>query len=1431
MQVAAERSSPPVAVERHRRFELVAFALLAYVPFLLSSPGRISGDNRAYLYLDPGRMLSRAPHLWDLHVGFGTVTHQWIGFLFPTGPFYWLTEHVMPTWVAQRLWLGTISLAAALGARWLFRMLGVRRSGAIAGALLYMLTPYQLAFSARISVLLLSWAGLPWLVGLAMRAARRGGWRDPALFALVILTIGSVNASALVFVVVGPALWLLVDACRGRDAFMDALRAGLRIGVLSLAVSAYWIVGLRTQGSYGLPVLQLTETLHTVAADSDPTDVLRGLGNWFFYGRDRLGFSLDQASSYANDVATLIASWAVPVVALALTAIVRWRHRAYFVLLVVVGTVISAGSWPYDDPTPYGAFFKWFADTSAGLALRNTPRAVPLIVLGLAGLTAAGVTAVGSKLARVKYGELWPALVVGVLVAAAFIPVWGHGYLSKRLDRPEDLPQYWKDAVAALSRDGDDTRVLEIPGADFAAYRWGDLIEPLTPGLTDRPYVAREVLPAGTPPSVNLLNALDHRLQDNTFEPDVLAAYARLANIGTIVVRSDLEYERFDTPRPRLLWQLLTEPVPTGLDDPVGYGTPTPNRARTPVPAIDNKELATPASAADPPPVSLFQVRDPIPIVHAAPTHQPVLLAGDAEGIVDAIAAGIVDGRSLVLESGALDAKQLRQQLARDADLVLTDSNRRRNQQFFVGVRDNNGYTERAGQDSSTDEFRLDPFPQSSDAARTVVEQHGGTVDGTAYVTPTDRPSRAVDGNPRTAWLVSGNDVVGQRLTIHADHEQTIDHVTLQQWPVGSGDRSIAEVTLRFDQGEPVTALLDASSFAPGGQTISFPSRTAKDLSVEIAGVNVPSAQSRNGVGLAEVGFGDTRVTETVRLPLDLTTRAGDAADGHRLDVVLSRLRNDPTGRLDEELHLDRRFVLPDARSFRLSGTARVEPNAADQVIDDALGTTAPGTQFTSSTHLYGDADARASRAFDGDPDTAWTPFVGTGPGQWIQASLPTSTTIDRLDLTVVADRKHSVPSTLTLIADGVPVRTLQVPSVKRGPDGTRRTVHLGFDAITAKDLQLRIDDVNPKVVATGPDAPDVLLPVSIVEAAMPGVPTPAAPRTVDTGCRADLVQVDGRPFPVEIRGATSDARRGLDVVACDPALALDAGSNTLTTADGLGTGWNVDRVVLSSDADGQPVAISPAGTPISESGARVRVTSSTADSYHLRVRTDGTPFWLVLGQSHNDGWEATAGGKDLGTPTLVNGFANGWQVRPGKAGTIDIVLRWTPQRLVWVGFGVSVLAVVACIALVCWRRRKVQPPLAVQPASSPELLDPPGWASPAAFAGDDPGLGASVAAAAVAGVATALFSRWWIGVLVAAASLVASRVTRGRLLLAAGAPVALALGALVDLPELGWVAIGLLLADLVSGWWWRRRAGPAGSAGSAGSQSVDVAGRDRGEV
>ncbi len=400
------------------------------------------------------------------------------------------------------MWLGTISFAAGLGALWLFRRLGVRHVGALTGAFVYMLTPYQLAFTARISVILLAWAGLPWLVGLAMRSAKRGGWTDPALFALVVLTIGGVNASSLLLVGVAPLIWLAIEATRGRAAARAVGGAVLRIGVLTGATSLWWIVALGIQGSYGLPVLQLTESLRTVSGASDPTDLLRGLGNWFFYGFDAIGYSIDQARYYVDNTGVIAATFAIPVLALTAAAVLRWRYRAHFAALVVVGTVIGVGAWPYNDPSPYGSVFKTFAnDSSIGLAFRNTARVAPVIVLGLAGLLAAAVSA----LATWRPSPRWHlprgatptriAVVSGIVVVlvafAALSPVWKIGFMSEGVSRPETLPAYWTDAAAALDAQSHNTRILEIPGADFAGYRWGNAIEPVTPGLTDRPYVAR----------------------------------------------------------------------------------------------------------------------------------------------------------------------------------------------------------------------------------------------------------------------------------------------------------------------------------------------------------------------------------------------------------------------------------------------------------------------------------------------------------------------------------------------------------------------------------------------------------------------------------------------------------------------------------------------------------------------------------------------------------------------------------------------------------------------------------------------------------------------------------------------------------------------------------------------------------------------------
>ncbi len=105
-----------------------------------------------------------------------------------------------------------------------------------------------------------------------------------------------------------------------------------------------------------------------------------------------------------------------------------------------------------------------------------------------------------------------------------------------------------------------------------------------------------------------------------------------------------------------------------------------PNRAPASLPLIDEIELATSPNAPWPPPVAVFPVKDAQKIIRTANPGTPVLVAGDGEGLVDAAAAGVINGTELIQYSASLRGRQpeLRRALQNGAALVVTDTNRRR---------------------------------------------------------------------------------------------------------------------------------------------------------------------------------------------------------------------------------------------------------------------------------------------------------------------------------------------------------------------------------------------------------------------------------------------------------------------------------------------------------------------------------------------------------------------------------------------------------------------------------------------------------------------------------------------------------------------------------------------------------------------------------
>jgi hypothetical protein len=560
-------------------------------------------------------------------------------------------------------------------------------------------------------------------------------------------------------------------------------------------------------------------------------------------------------------------------------------------------------------------------------------------------------------------------------------------------------------------------------------------------------------------------------------------------------------------------------------------------------------------------------------------------------------------------------------------------------------------------------------------------------------------------------------------------------------------------------------------------------------------------------------------VHEIVRMPTDLVRGSHAASLGNPLLYEMTRLRTVLYPVVsEEEVSLVRAFRVPDERSFGLFGTARLSSAAPDHLIDEVLGSPdalAGGITVRASGHLRTSASARASSAIDGDTTTTWTSDTAIDTeGQWIEVELAEPTTFDRLDLQVVADGRHSVPTKLRLDVDGV-TREVDVPAVVDGAvRGVTAAASVSFEAVTGTSMRVSIVGVRAVETVDYDSGRTTALPVAVAELGIPGVQPVDAPRVIATPCRDDLVEIDGRPVSVRVTG---DVDGELEIRQCEQggspgAIELEPGRHVVRAVPGSTTGLDVDGLVLASDAGGSALAdrveVSELLAPTAPPAPRVEVIDDGRTRIEARVRDAQEPFWLVLGQSFNRGWHAEVGGRDLGEPQLIDGLANGWRVDPQQR-SFRVTFTWAPQRWVWVGIAVSALTLLACLVLALRGRSRAVESQGEEPVEG------------SAFdaAGVSPTRAVTVATTGATALVTAALVAPWVGVITGAAVFVV--LVRGRLrwLLTLGAPLALAAVAgyvLVqqtrhsyepglswparfdDVHALGLLAVMLLAADVV---------------------------------
>jgi arabinofuranan 3-O-arabinosyltransferase len=1293
----ASRKAPPPA--RRNPSIPLALAALSFAVALLQRWGADSSDTKIDLHVDPVGFLGDVAALWTNTGSLGEVQGgQYAGYLFPMGPFFALGELVgLAPWVTQRLWLG---LLLALGAWGMVRLLDALLAGprgvahAVAGVLL-VINPYTVVYTQRTSVTLLGLAVLPWLVLATHRGlAEPRRWIWPAAIALLVTASGAaVNAAVTAWILVAPLALVLYERMIGSTDWKGVWSFAWRAALFGGLASAWWVTPVLAQALYGIDFLQFTEQPGAIWSTTSLTESLRLMGYWPSYlgtGYGVLEPFFESSPQLLFEPVVVVATFAVPALALGgFLSARRWAYGPFFLALTLLGLLVMAAGFPPGAPLRRGVTFV-YNHVEAVQFLRTTHKAGPLVVLGLACLGGAGAAAIARSVSRSA------AIALGVgaaaLLAVSVWPLTRGQAVDERLTW-EQIPSAWSQTADDLERDlPDGTRAMVLPGQLFGFYDWGGTVDPILPALTDRPVAVRQFVPRADLHAVDVLWAVDALVQQERLVPGQLRPLLDLLGVGAVVAGSDDAVHRSGAiPAADAARALAAQ----GLSSPDAEHGPR-RRHR----GLDGGYGPAPVLAQ----VRRYDLGTRRPLVRVQPVSRPLLVDGAAGALTGLAAFGALSSGRTIEYAADRDSGQLRAATRRGADVVISDSNRRR---VFVTarLRQTAGPTLAAGERISEDSALLDPFSERGDAARTVAVYEGARYLRAPYSPgfpqyPEHRPIAAFDGSEATEWLADSH-LDSPRHWIEIGFDGPTDVPFIELLPAAGRRTAVAAVAVG-GRGFAV---------APGWNRLQLGLRDVDSLRI-----NVNSAPGRDdvreGLGIAELRIPGVRVRELIRPP----TLAEDALRGEdlrhsRLTYLFERATGDRPFRRDDarrhvqitpprdnedpdavrirdagdaETEIVRTISPPVARRYSLDAWVSISPAAADAAIDRLAGT-GVDAGFRSSGRFQGLARHRASAAFDGDRARAWVADRAGPDVPWIGWRTNTPRRVEELRI-IPAAAPAGKPTRVRVSTEDDTTPPLRVDR-----DGTIALPR----PLTANHFELEV------LAATQPggrgDTPPT---VGIAELSGPGVPraTRLAPGRLRTGCGAATVTFDTgrgtRRVGLRLVGTVADLEAGRPLRARGCAsVSLPAGRQRVATASGLA---KVALLRLRSDAPRAARDPASAGAVLDQGeGGRGRYEN-------VRVRVDA-PAWLVLGESFNRGWRASCDDRDLGEPVVVDGYANGWRPPPDCR---EVEIAFAPQRVVTAGYAVSVVACLALLALLlitAWRGRVTRPQ-----APPPDLAEGP---------------------------------------------------------------------------------------------------------------------------
>jgi arabinofuranan 3-O-arabinosyltransferase len=1260
---------PGEPVRLRDRWCFAAVFLISLLVFVGTDTGRMIFDTKLGVDIDAAGFLSRLWPLWNPLEWFGTLQNQYIGYAIPMAPFFLLGQlaHV-PVWLIERLWLAAGVTVGFAGLVKLARALGVGTDGTrlLAGAMFVLWPTFTIMIGSTsagtLPGLIVPWATLP-LVGAASLPARKA-WRAVALSGLAVAAMGGVNAASTGYVLIVPALFIVLAASgRARLALLAKWAAAV------LAGTAWWLIPLLLQGRYSYNFLPYIEQSGTTFATMSAAAFLRGTGNWTAYlnlGTPWLSAGWSLVTSPAAILASATAAGA------GLYGLARRDMPERRWLVACVGLASAVALIGYGGPL--GSPLSGPADTlfnEALAPLRSLYKIEPVVAVALALGCAHAVSGWIRGEVPLRAGRVPVSAVIAPL-AALVLAGLAVPQLSGQVLQPgsfSQVPAYWGQAAAFLAANSPRQTALVVPADAHGLYLWGDPIDdPLEP-LATSPWAERALVPYGGAGSQVFLDTAEQAVESGQAVPG-LPVYLARAGIRYVVVRNDLNPAEIGYVSPQVVNETLAL---SGFERVASFGPPiasSPSYSQTQQPAL--------GQVPSYPAVEVFEAVNPAwrpagPVT-ALPVSDTVLVNGGPDSLLQLAGQGVVTGQPAVIAGDPLPV--------RPALWAVTDGQRRADNAFSLTTQ-NMSFTYTATETNPPDESlggaggpprQILPVPAAG-------HQTVAVLSGAAQVTassygywlaqePQYDPVNAFDDNPATAWAEgSPYTPVGQWIQVSFDHPLDLPATIGIQLLVDRPSRSVAsQVQVSTAAGSVTTDLAGTGA----RQALRVRPGSTSWLRITITGASNVVAGAP-GAGFSSVLIPGVTVTRYLQPAEDPAGTAAastvysfqqQAASPATAASALGGGAGSTSG------VLARTFAAPAAQQVSMTAAAVATPGAAlDHLIMSLVPASKSTFQVTASStwdslpqygpdNLFGSASAAPWIASPADPNPL------------LHVTWQGTRTISELVLSP-APGAATFPASVEVASP----QGTRLASV--GPGGVVRLV----PPLRTSQLSVTFPDLQPVATAVGGQAGQ--LPIGLSKLTIPGlaglrVAKPSGQATFLLACgQGPAISVDGKSYPTAVSGTMADLiqSRPVQVLLCTPGsqLALSAGRQWLLATPSSAF------TVTSLDLRTQP------GTAAASGQRPVQVLTWQADNRSLSIGA-GAESYVEVHENFNAGWTATLNGRPL-TAVRLDGWQQAFIVPAGQGGVIR--LSYAPATVYHAGLIVAALALVvlALIALLPSRR------------------------------------------------------------------------------------------------------------------------------------------------